>query len=271
MLAFKYKNCGFKYQVAGFYKILNTLSEHKSLSWLLLKQQKKKSVKQRSAFAALQPKWTSCHKANSKSHNECCNWALMFLRSSQTENMCHNQPPVIATPWYSQRNKLYQLIHPKISLHRSLQWYIFKWKYIYIICGFFTVVCTVLYLFVHLCYAYITVTLRESIESLERERERVCGLCFAWKKSVAGILFCNISNYQCGECCACLSSQLANDFGGWLLWKACFFFSLFFLIRTQLVETAKNICFGTDLHCSDVHSFLSMAMIVTTNTSDPLW
>lgn len=73
MLAFKYKNCRFKYQVAGFYKILNTLSEHKSLSWLLRKQQKNKSVKQRSAFAALQPKWISCHKANLKSHNECCN------------------------------------------------------------------------------------------------------------------------------------------------------------------------------------------------------
>lgn len=31
MLAFKYQNCQFKYQVAGFYKIHNTLSEHKSL------------------------------------------------------------------------------------------------------------------------------------------------------------------------------------------------------------------------------------------------
>lgn len=29
MLAFKYKNCHFKYHVAGFYKIHNTLSEHK--------------------------------------------------------------------------------------------------------------------------------------------------------------------------------------------------------------------------------------------------
>lgn len=45
----------------------------------------------------------------------------------------------------------------------------------------------------------------------------------------------------------------------------------FFPMRTQLVETAKNICFGTDLHCSNVHSLISMAMIVTTNTSGPLW
>lgn len=49
------------------------------------------------------------------------------------------------------------------------------------------------------------------------------------------------------------------------------FFSFFFLMRTQLVETAKNICFGTDLHCSNVHSLISMAMIVTPNTSGPLW
>lgn len=60
-------------------------------------------------------------------------------------------------------------------------------------------------------------------------------------------------------------------FRGLINLKGLVFFSLFFLMRTQLVETAKNICFGTDLHCSDVHSFLSMAMIVTTNTSDPLW
>lgn len=73
MLAFKYKNCRFKYQVAGFYKILNTLSEHKSLSWLLLKQHKKKVCQTEIGISALQPKWTSCHKANSKSHNECCN------------------------------------------------------------------------------------------------------------------------------------------------------------------------------------------------------
>lgn len=45
---------------------------------------RQKFVKQRSAFTVLQPKWTLCHKANSKIHNECCNWALMFLRSSQT-------------------------------------------------------------------------------------------------------------------------------------------------------------------------------------------
>lgn len=154
--------------------------------------------------------------------------------------MYHNQPPVIAAPWYSQRNKLYQLIHPKISLHRSLQWYIFKWKYIYIICGFFTVVCTALYLFVHLCYAYIIVTLRESIESLERES--VCGFCvFVWKKSVSGILFCNISNYQCGECCACLSSPLANnDSGGWLLWKAWVFLSFFFPYENTACRNCKK-------------------------------
>lgn len=46
---------------------------------------------------------------------------------------------------------------------------------------------------------------------------------------------------------------------------------LVFPMRTQLVETAKNICFGTDLHCSNVHSLISMAMIVTTSTSSPLW
>lgn len=45
---------------------------------------KEKVCQHRSAFTVLQPKWTSCHKANSKIHNECCNWALMFLRSSQT-------------------------------------------------------------------------------------------------------------------------------------------------------------------------------------------
>lgn len=45
---------------------------------------RQKFVKQRSAFTVIQPKWTLCHKANSKIHNECCNWALMFLRSSQT-------------------------------------------------------------------------------------------------------------------------------------------------------------------------------------------
>lgn len=117
-------------------------------------------------------------------------------------------------------------------------------------------------------YAYIIVTLRESIESLERE----CGLWFVWKKNVSWILFCIISDLHCGECYACLSSLLANnDLGVDYSERLDFFLLFFFPMRTQLVETAKNICFGTDLHCSNVHSLISMAMIVTTNTSGPLW
>lgn len=111
-------------------------------------------------------------------------------------------------------------------------------------------------------YAYIIFTLRESIESLERE----CGFCFVWKKNVPWILFCNVADLQCGKCCACLSSLLANNNLGTNYSER-----LVFHIGTQLVETAKNICFGTDLHCSNVHSLISMAMIVTTNTSGPLW
>lgn len=57
-------------------------------------------------------------------------------------------------------------------------------------------------------YAYIIVTLRESVESLERE----CGLCFVWKSKMSlGFLLCNISDLQCGESYACLSSLLANN------------------------------------------------------------
>lgn len=184
--------------------------------------------------------------------------------------MYHNQHPVIAAPWYSQRNKLYQLIHPKISLHRSLQWYIFKWKYIYIICGFFTVVCTALYLFVHLCYAYIIVTLRESIESLERESVAIVFLC--GRKVSLG--FCSVTSQIISVVSAVHVFHLRwpTTFRGVDYSERLGFFSLFFfLMRTQLVETAKNICFGTDLHCSNVHSLISMAMIVTTNTSGPLW
>lgn len=64
-----------------------------------------------------------------------------------------------------------------------------------------------------------------------------------------------------------LSTLLANNGLGTDYSERLFFFPM----RTQLVETAKNICFGTDLHCSNVHSLISMAMIVTTNTSGPLW
>lgn len=90
---------------------------------------------------------------------------------------------------------------------------------------------------------------------------------FLRKKNVSWILFCNISGLQCGKCCACLSTLLANNGLGTDYSERLFFFPM----RTQLVETAKNICFGTDLHCSNVHSLISMAMIVTTNTSGPLW
>lgn len=112
-------------------------------------------------------------------------------------------------------------------------------------------------------YAYIIVTMRESVESLERE----CGLfVLCGRKMSLGFLFCNISDRQCGECRACLSSLLANNGLG-----TDYSERLVFPMRTQLVETAKNICFGTDLHCSNVHSLISMAVIVTTNTSGPLW
>lgn len=100
-------------------------------------------------------------------------------------------------------------------------------------------------------YAYIIVTLRESIETLERE----CGLCFMWKKNVSWILFCNISDLQRVECYVCLSSLLANNNLGADYPERL----VFFRMRIQLVETAKNICFGTDLHCSNVHSLISMA------------
>lgn len=118
-----------------------------------------------------------------KIHNECCNWALMFLSSSQTENMYHNQhPPLPPLIINKETNSASLYIHPKISLHWSLQWYIFKWKYIYIIFH------SSLYCTVPFCpsiYAYIVVTLKESFESLESVA------CFV-KKNVTWFLFYNI-------------------------------------------------------------------------------
>lgn len=71
MLAFKYHNCQFKYQIAGFHKIQYTLRTQKFV--MIITEATDKFVKQRSAFTGLQPKWSLCHKANSKIHNECCN------------------------------------------------------------------------------------------------------------------------------------------------------------------------------------------------------
>lgn len=45
MLAFKYQNCRFKYQVAGFYKIHNTLSEHKKFVMIITEATEIKFVK----------------------------------------------------------------------------------------------------------------------------------------------------------------------------------------------------------------------------------
>lgn len=59
---------------------------------------------------------------------------------------------------------------------------------------------------------------------------------FLRKKNVSWILFCNISDLQCGKCCACLSTLLANNGLGTDYSERLFFFPM----RTQLVETAKT-------------------------------
>lgn len=198
---------------------------------------KNKSVKQRSALLLYNLNGLHVTKpiqrvTMSVAIEPLCFWEVAKLKT------CHNQPPVIATPWYSQRNKLYQLIHPKISLHRSLQWYIFKMKiYLYNLWIFHSsLYCTVPFcpskLCLHNCHL-------EGVHRVTWERQSVCGLCFTWKKSVAGILFF-ISNYQCGEHFACLSSLLANHFGGWLIWKAWVFFSLFFPHENTACRNCKK-------------------------------
>lgn len=112
----------------------------------------------------------------------------------------------------------------------------------------------------------------EGVHRVTWERESVCVACVSRGRKVS-LGFCSVTSRIISVVSAvhvfhlCWPTISGVDYSERLV----FFFSLFFLIRTQLVETAKNICFGTDLHCSDVHSFLSMAMIVTTNTSDPLW
>lgn len=103
-----------------------------------------------------------------------CFWEVAKLKTYH--NKPQLSPPLII---HKETNYTSLYIHPKICLHQSLQWYIFRWKYIYIICGFFTVVCTVP--FCPSIYAYIIFTLRESFESLERE----CGSCFFWGRKMS--------------------------------------------------------------------------------------
>lgn len=185
-----------------------------------------------------------------------CFWEVAKLKTYH--NKPQLSPPLII---HKETNYTSLYIHPKICLHQSLQWYIFRWKYIYIICGFFTVVCTVP--FCPSIYAYIIFTLRESFESLERE----CGSWFfEEEKCLLDFILQYLWSSVWQVLCVSFNSAGQQRFGDWLLWKA-----IFFSYEDTACRNCKNICFGTDLHCSNVHSLISMAMIVTTNTSGPLW
>lgn len=114
-------------------------------------------------------------------------------------------------------------------------------------------------------YAYIIVTLRESIESLERE----CGLCILLCGREMSLGFCSFRSSV--PLMLCLSfNPVCRHLLRLIIWEA-FFFSFFSIENTACTNCKKNICFGTDLHCSNVHSLISMAKTITANTSGPLW
>lgn len=83
-------------------------------------------------------------------------------------------------------------------------------------------------------YAYIIVTLRESIESLERE----CGLCILLCGRERSLGFCSVrSSVPLMLCVSFIPSW--RHFRGLITLKGYYLF-YFFQMRTQLVETAKK-------------------------------